>query len=178
MCIRDSCTGETQARTGISRWYHSFQAVVPPRVRITCTMSILVGIFDYVRTHLCTHLISLWCWWFFALTYCSQFTLFYITHCIPRFLLWCIWRSNEINVGGWCFCTHFLFIWCWWFFALVVYISHCHPCFLRWRSWLNKEMLGVVRTRNQPPLTHQPILTLPRLKFFSLMRIAQQWHRH
>ena len=59
--MSSNCTGEVQARTGSSRWYHSFQAVVPPRVRITCTMSILVGIFDYVRTHFCTHLISLWC---------------------------------------------------------------------------------------------------------------------
>ena len=32
-------TGEVQARTGISRWYHSFQAVAQPRARFTCTVA-------------------------------------------------------------------------------------------------------------------------------------------
>ena len=51
--MSSNCTGEVQARTGSSRWYHSFQAVVPPRARFTCSMNILLiaGIFDCVRTH-------------------------------------------------------------------------------------------------------------------------------
>ena len=39
-------TGEDQARTGISRWYHSFQAVVPSRAKFTCSVNILTGVFD------------------------------------------------------------------------------------------------------------------------------------
>ena len=40
--IPSSFTGEVQARTttGISRWYHSFQAVVAPRARFTCNINI------------------------------------------------------------------------------------------------------------------------------------------
>ena len=38
--MSSNCTGEVQARTGVSRWYHSFQAVVPPRARFTCSMNI------------------------------------------------------------------------------------------------------------------------------------------
>ena len=49
--MSSNCTGEVQARTGSSRWYHSFQAVVPPRTRFTCSIDILAGIFDCVRTH-------------------------------------------------------------------------------------------------------------------------------
>ena len=38
-----NCTREVLrvARTGISRWYHSCQAVVPPRARLTRGMNIL-----------------------------------------------------------------------------------------------------------------------------------------
>ena len=49
--MSSNCTGEDQARTRISRWYHSFQAVVPPRARFTCSMNISAGIFDCARTH-------------------------------------------------------------------------------------------------------------------------------
>ena len=52
--VRDmssNCTEEVQARTRISRWYHSFQAVVPPRARFTCSMNLPAGIFEDVRTH-------------------------------------------------------------------------------------------------------------------------------
>ena len=49
--MSSNCTGEVQARTGISRWYRSFQAVVPPRARFTFSMNILAGIFDCARTH-------------------------------------------------------------------------------------------------------------------------------
>ena len=49
--MSSNCTGKIQARSGISRWYHSFQAVVPPRARFTCSMNISAGIFDCVRTH-------------------------------------------------------------------------------------------------------------------------------
>ena len=44
-------TGEVQAITGISRWYHRLQAVAPPRARFTCSMNIPAGIFNCVRIH-------------------------------------------------------------------------------------------------------------------------------
>ena len=34
------CTGEVQARTEISHWYHSFQAVAPSRASFTCSMNV------------------------------------------------------------------------------------------------------------------------------------------
>ena len=49
--MSSNCTGEVQARRGVSCWYHSFRAVVPPRARFTFSMNILAGIFDCVRTH-------------------------------------------------------------------------------------------------------------------------------
>ena len=51
--------------------------------------------------------------------------------------------------------------------------------FWRWRAWLDKEMLvgGVVRTHEQPPLTHQPIPTQPRIKVSSLTSIVLQLQR-
>ena len=48
-----NCAGEVQVRTGISRGYHSFQAVVPPSARFTCSMNISAGIFDFIHTHGC-----------------------------------------------------------------------------------------------------------------------------
>ena len=78
--MSSNCTGEVQARTGISRLYHS---LVPPRTRFTCSMNILAGIFDCVRTH-CDGLMAYHTWYLGAgITYVLHINIVNIHILIP-----------------------------------------------------------------------------------------------
>ena len=52
--------------------------------------------------------------------WCTQIDIFILPACASS--AWLL--TMKIYVGGWCFCTHLMFIWCWWFLSLVVYSLH------------------------------------------------------
>ena len=102
----------------------------------------------------CTHLSGPWCSWLFSPTSCLHYDIYtnwyiYLFCRPPRLRIQRMAFSNGINVGGWCFCTHVIFIGVDKFLLLLVYSLHyfilpttdcsCNPWLLRWRAWLNDE---------------------------------------